>query len=85
MDGANFWSGSSEFEQINNDDAKLEAKEVARLVPKIMKRKLNSDDDSDSDSTRFDDDAYSKQTEDDSSVGYVNAEHEDYHDNAIKN
>ncbi|KAK1592221.1 hypothetical protein Q3G72_021420 [Acer saccharum] len=63
----------------------LEAKEVARLVPKIMKRKLSSDDDLDSDSTRFDDDAYSKQTEDDSSGGYVNAEHEDYHDNAIKN
>ncbi|KAK0599117.1 hypothetical protein LWI29_002558 [Acer saccharum] len=73
------------FERINNDDAKLEAKEVARLVPKIMKRKLSSDDDSDSESSRFDDDAYSKQTEDDSSGGYVNAEHEDYHDNAIKN
>ncbi|KAK0607867.1 hypothetical protein LWI29_021739 [Acer saccharum] len=32
-----------------------------------MKRKLSSDDDLDSNSTRFDDDAYSKQTEDDSS------------------
>ncbi|KAK0605526.1 hypothetical protein LWI29_027810 [Acer saccharum] len=36
-----------------------------------MKRKLSSDDDSDSDSTRFNDDAYSKQTEDDSSSGYI--------------
>ncbi|KAK1581394.1 hypothetical protein Q3G72_005638 [Acer saccharum] len=71
--------------EMKSPEMKLEAKEVARLVPKIMKRKLSSDDDSDSDSTRFDDDAYSKQTEDDSSGGYVNAEHEDYHDNAIKN
>ncbi|KAL5803966.1 hypothetical protein ACOSQ3_030766 [Xanthoceras sorbifolium] len=83
------------FERITNDDAKLEAKEVTRLVPKIVKRKSSSDDDSDSENTGYDDDAYSKRTEDDdayskkteddTSGGHVIAEHEVSHDNAIKN
>ncbi|KAL5737477.1 hypothetical protein ACOSP7_030238 [Xanthoceras sorbifolium] len=73
------------FERINSDDAKLEAKEVTRLVPKIVKRKSSSDDDSDSENTGYDDDACSKKTEDDTSGGHVIAEHEVSHDNAIKN
>ncbi|XP_021905824.1 putative DUF21 domain-containing protein At3g13070, chloroplastic [Carica papaya] len=35
------------FERINSDDPTLEAKEVRSLVPKIMKRKWSSDEDSD--------------------------------------
>ncbi|KAI3419860.1 uncharacterized protein J3R85_012966, partial [Psidium guajava] len=42
--------GAVRFEQIDSDDAAaLETKGVARLVPKIMKRKWSSDQESDSD------------------------------------
>lgn len=72
------------FERINNDEANLEAKEVTRLVPKIMKRKWSSDDESDSND--YDGDAYSKRVEDDPSGDHVIAEHEDgRHDTTIKN
>ncbi|KAL6999153.1 hypothetical protein U1Q18_000313 [Sarracenia purpurea var. burkii] len=35
------------FERLNHEDATVESKEVARLVPKIMKRKWSSDEGSD--------------------------------------
>lgn len=62
------------FERINNE-VKLAAKEVTRLVPKIMKRKWSSDDESDS--NEYDADAYSKRSEDDPSGDHVIAELED--------
>lgn len=79
---------AARFERINHDDdSKLEAKEVTRVVPKIVKRKWsNSDDESDSETSKYEDDyAYSKKIEDNTSDGHVTAEHEDFHDSAIKN
>ncbi|KAJ0102027.1 hypothetical protein Patl1_04001 [Pistacia atlantica] len=76
--------GAVRFERMNNDEAKFEAKEVTRLVPKIMKRKWSSDDEWDSND--YDGDAYSKRVEDDPSGDHVIAEHEDgRHDSAITN
>ncbi|KAJ0045603.1 hypothetical protein Pint_03915 [Pistacia integerrima] len=76
--------GAVRFERMNNDEAKFEAKEVTRLVPKIMKRKWSSDDEWDSND--YDGDAYSKRVEDDPSGDHVIAEHEDgRHDSTITN
>ena len=66
------------FERINNGDAALETKDVARLVPKIKKRKWSDDEDSDRGDS--DEDAYQKRPEDGLSDGYVIAEHKDDHD-----
>lgn len=44
------------FERVN-DDAELETKEVARIVPKITRRKWNSDEE-DSDKADYGDDEY---------------------------
>lgn len=63
------------FERINNDEAKLDAKEVTRMVPKIMKRKWSSDDELDH--TEDDDYTYSKKPEDHTHVASVISEHED--------
>ncbi|XP_031276203.1 putative DUF21 domain-containing protein At3g13070, chloroplastic isoform X2 [Pistacia vera] len=76
--------GAVRFERMNNDEAKFEAKEVTRLVPKIMKRKWSSDDEWDSND--YDGDAYSKRVEDDPSGDHVIAENEDgRHDSTITN
>lgn len=61
------------FERIDNDETMLETKEVTRLFPKIMKRKWNSGEDSDS--TEYDDDSSPRMPEDGLSI-----EHEDDHD-----
>lgn len=66
------------FERINNDEAKLDAKEVTRMVPKFVKRKWSSDDESDH--IEDDDYAYSKEPEDYTHVASVMSEHEDDHD-----
>lgn len=63
------------FERINNDEAKLDAKEVTRMVPKIVKRKWSSDDELDH--IEDDDYTYSKKPEDHTHVASVISEHED--------
>lgn len=50
------------FERINNGDEMLEANEVTKLVPKIMKRRWN--DEEDSDDTEYDGEAFSKRAQD---------------------
>ncbi|XP_023894299.1 DUF21 domain-containing protein At1g55930, chloroplastic [Quercus suber] len=60
------------FERIDNDETMLETKELTRLFPKIMKRKWNSGEDSDS--TEYDDDLSPRRPEDGLSI-----EHEDDH------
>uniref|UniRef100_A0A5B6ZLE4 DUF21 domain-containing protein n=1 Tax=Davidia involucrata TaxID=16924 RepID=A0A5B6ZLE4_DAVIN len=62
------------FERVNHDDTALETKELTRLVPKIMKRKWSSDDESDR--SDYDEVLFQKRTEDYLSDGYVIAEHE---------
>lgn len=61
------------FEQLNNDEVSLETKKVARLVPKIMKRKWSGGEDSDN--TEYDGDSFHKMTQDD-----VTEEPDDSHD-----
>ncbi|XP_050246599.1 DUF21 domain-containing protein At1g55930, chloroplastic-like [Quercus robur] len=61
------------FERIDNDETMLETKELTRLFPKIMKRKWNSGEDSDS--TEYDDDLSPRRPEDGLSI-----EHENNHD-----
>lgn len=54
------------FERINNDETMLGTKGVARLFPKIMKRKVGSDEDSDG--IEYDDDSFQRVPEDDLSI-----------------
>ncbi|XP_062169327.1 DUF21 domain-containing protein At1g55930, chloroplastic-like [Alnus glutinosa] len=54
------------FERINNDETMLGTKGVARLFPKIMKRKVGSDEDSDG--IEYDDDSFQRGPEDDLSI-----------------
>lgn len=70
------------FERITNDEAKLEANEVTRFVPKIMKRKWSNGEDSDS--TEYDGDTYYKRPEDDPSDADVTAEYEHDHNRTNK-
>ncbi|XP_050217239.1 putative DUF21 domain-containing protein At3g13070, chloroplastic [Mercurialis annua] len=63
------------FERISNGDQIMEAKEVTRLVPKIIKKKWSSDDESDD--TEFDEDSFQKRPEHALSDSNVIAEHED--------
>lgn len=66
------------FEQINNGEALLEANEVTRLVPRIMKRKWSSDEESDgSDYDEDDEDSFQKRPEHSLSDSNVIAEHEE--------
>ncbi|KAL9366839.1 hypothetical protein Peur_038038 [Populus x canadensis] len=66
------------FEQISNGEALLEANEVTRLVPRIMKRKWSSDEDSDgSDYDEDDEDSFQKRPEHSLSDSNVIAEHEE--------
>ncbi|KAJ1392537.1 Transporter-associated domain [Sesbania bispinosa] len=58
------------FERINNEDEMLETKEVTRLVPKIMKRKWSSDEDSEDDA-EYDGDTFAKRSQDDISNEHV--------------
>ncbi|XP_059444808.1 DUF21 domain-containing protein At1g55930, chloroplastic-like [Corylus avellana] len=51
------------FERINNDETMMGTKEVTRLFPKIMKRKVGGDEDADG--TEYDDDAFPRGPEDD--------------------
>ncbi|CAN6557721.1 unnamed protein product [Malus baccata var. baccata] len=66
--------GAVRFERIENDPATLETKEVTRLVPKIMKRKWNGD--QDSDGTDYDEDSFQKRPQ-----NTISDEHEDTVDN----
>lgn len=70
------------FERINRDDATIDAKEVTRLVPRIMKRKWRGNEDSD----RSDDDEipFQERPKDSVSNVYVIAEHEKDHDNTYR-
>ncbi|KAG8658337.1 putative DUF21 domain-containing protein At3g13070, chloroplastic [Manihot esculenta] len=61
------------FERKNNDDG--QAKEVTRLVPRIMKRKWSSDEDSDG--TEYDEDSFQNRPEHGLSDSNVIAEYED--------
>ncbi|CAK7324537.1 unnamed protein product [Dovyalis caffra] len=63
------------FERINNGEAMLEAKEVARLVPRIMKRKWSSDEESDV--SDYDEDSFQKRPEHSLSDSNLIAEHEE--------
>lgn len=66
------------FERINNGEALLEANEVTRLVPRIMKRKWSSDEESDgSDYDEDDEDSFQKRPEHSLSDSNVIAEHEE--------
>ncbi|XP_052207243.1 DUF21 domain-containing protein At1g55930, chloroplastic-like [Diospyros lotus] len=64
------------FERVNHDDSILEAKEVTRLVPKIMKRKRSGI--GDSERTDYDEMPYQKRIDDDFSNGYVVNEQNEY-------
>lgn len=63
------------FERINNGEALLEANEVTRLVPRIMKRKWSSDEESDG--SDYDEDSFQKRPEHSISDSNVIAEHEE--------
>lgn len=66
------------FERINNGEALLEANEVTRLVPRIMKRKWSSDEESaGSDYDEDDEDSFQKRPEHSLSDSNVIAEHEE--------
>ncbi|KAF8409698.1 hypothetical protein HHK36_005777 [Tetracentron sinense] len=70
------------FERLNHEDATLETKEVTRVVPRIMKRKLR--DDEDSDRSDCDENPFQERPGDGLSDDYVFAEHEDDRDNNNK-
>ncbi|KAL5126268.1 DUF21 domain-containing protein, chloroplastic [Glycine soja] len=57
------------FERINNNDEMLETK-VTRMVPKIMKRKWSSDENSDNDA-EYDGDTFAKRPQDDIPSEYL--------------
>uniref|UniRef100_A0A2P2KSP4 Magnesium and cobalt efflux protein corC n=2 Tax=Rhizophora mucronata TaxID=61149 RepID=A0A2P2KSP4_RHIMU len=63
------------FERINNDGAKWETKEVARLVPRIVKRKWSTDDISDG--SDCDEDSFQRRPDHGLSDSNVTAEHDD--------
>lgn len=66
------------FERINNGEALLEANEVTRLVPRIMKRKWSSDEESaGSDYDEDDEDSFQKRPDHSLSDSNVIAEHEE--------
>ncbi|XP_061375637.1 putative DUF21 domain-containing protein At3g13070, chloroplastic [Gastrolobium bilobum] len=58
------------FERINNENEMLETKEVTRLVPKIIKRKWSSGEDSEDDAG-YDGEAFAKKPQDDMSSEYL--------------
>ena len=60
------------FERINNEEALLDATSVTRMIPKIMKRKWSSDEDSNN--GNHDEDTFEKSQEDDISDHYVIAD-----------
>ncbi|PIA58190.1 hypothetical protein AQUCO_00500251v1 [Aquilegia coerulea] len=77
------------FERVSHSDAKLETKEVTRVVPRIMKRKWSgrdesdgsdSDDKNDYDGMPFKDKLLQDSLNDDNVIG----EHENDHDNNIR-
>ncbi|KAK7320327.1 hypothetical protein VNO77_29706 [Canavalia gladiata] len=59
------------FERINNNEEMLESKEVTRLVPKIMKRKWSSDENSVEEDAEYDGDTFAKRPQDDISSEYL--------------
>lgn len=67
--------GAVRFERINNDEEMLEAKEVTRLVPRIMKRRWSSDEESDNDNDA-DEDSFQMRPQHSLSDSNVIAEHE---------
>lgn len=68
---------AARFERLDNVDSALETKDVTRLVPKIMKRKWNSGEDSDS--TEYDEDSFQKKPQ-----SSLLDEHEDNYDTLSK-
>ncbi|XP_065862549.1 putative DUF21 domain-containing protein At3g13070, chloroplastic [Euphorbia lathyris] len=63
------------FERINNDDVMMDAKEVTRLVPRILKRKWSTEEEADG--SECDEDSFQKRPEHSLSDSNVIAEHED--------
>lgn len=63
------------FERINNGEALLDATAVTPMVPKIMKRKPSSDEDSNN--GNHDEDTIEKRLEDDILDDYVNADYKE--------
>lgn len=61
------------FERLDNVDPGMDSKEVTRLVPKIMKKKWNSDEGSDG--TEHDEDSFQKRPQ-----NSLLDEHEDNYD-----
>lgn len=57
------------FERINGEDEMLETKDVTRLVPKIMKRKWSSDEDSKD--AEYDGEAFAKRPQHDINNEFV--------------
>lgn len=72
--------GAVRFEQINHDDATLKSKEVTRLVPKFMKRKGSSSEESDK--TGYSEVRHQDRAEDDDVHydGYISSEPENDHE-----
>lgn len=58
------------FERLNNGDEMLEAKEVTRMFPKIVKRKWNSGEESEDDA-EYDGYGFPKRRQEDISSEYV--------------
>lgn len=65
------------FERVNNDEASPETKEVTRFMPKIMKRRYNSDDELDR--TEVDESPFNEMAND-----YVTSVQEDTNDQVSK-
>lgn len=64
------------FERISNGDVMVDAKELTRLAPKMVKkRKWNNDEESDG--SEYDDDSFQERPEHSLSDSNVIAEHED--------
>ncbi|KAK4278352.1 hypothetical protein QN277_016209 [Acacia crassicarpa] len=68
------------FERINNGDEMLEAEEVTKLVPKLMKKRWN--DVEESDSAEYDGEAFPKRPQDSRLSDEVEHEAEDAHDHS---
>ncbi|XP_052178041.1 putative DUF21 domain-containing protein At3g13070, chloroplastic isoform X1 [Diospyros lotus] len=65
------------FERVYGADVALESKDIANLVPKIMKRQWNSD--QDLDKTEYHEVPYQNRDDGDSSVGFAISEHDHEH------
>ncbi|WCJ33049.1 CBS domain-containing protein / transporter associated domain-containing protein [Euphorbia peplus] len=64
------------FERISNGDVTMDAKEVTRLVPRILKRKWSTEEE-EADDSEYEEDSFEKRPEHSLSDSNVIAEHED--------